>query len=128
MITSLLPAVCVCELVLVVQEQYEQAPVLPRHPQVARVANLAHVFPCTTTGESGDGGGVKPGHGGGGPGEGGASCTRPALPSLLPGLHLPPHGRHPAEHADGGEGAQQVPRGHQEVPQVCRWTHSLCSG
>ena len=40
MITSLLLAVHVCELVLVVQEQYEQVPVLPRHPQVVRVANV----------------------------------------------------------------------------------------
>ena len=39
-ITSLLLAVRVCELVLVVQEQYEQVPVLPRHPWVARVANV----------------------------------------------------------------------------------------
>ena len=36
MITSLLLAVRVCELVLIVQEQYEQVPVLPRHPWVAR--------------------------------------------------------------------------------------------
>ena len=40
MITSLLLAVRACELVLVVQEQYEQVPVLPEHPWVARVANL----------------------------------------------------------------------------------------
>ena len=40
MITSLLLAVYVCELVLVVQEQYEQVPVLPRHLWVARVANM----------------------------------------------------------------------------------------
>ena len=41
MITSLLIAVRVCELVLVVvQEQYEQVPVLPRHLWVARVANV----------------------------------------------------------------------------------------
>ena len=40
MITSLLLAVRVYELVLVVQEQYEQVPVLPRHPRVVRVANI----------------------------------------------------------------------------------------
>ena len=40
MITSLLHAVCVCRLVLVVQEQYEQVPVLPQHPLVVRVANV----------------------------------------------------------------------------------------
>ena len=44
MITSLLLAVRVCELVIVVQEQYKQVPVyiiiLPRHPWVARVANV----------------------------------------------------------------------------------------
>ena len=40
MIISLLLAVRVYELVLVVQEQYEQIPVLPRHPWVARVANV----------------------------------------------------------------------------------------
>ena len=42
MITSLLLAVRVCQLVLVVQdqEQYEQVPVLPRYPWVARVANV----------------------------------------------------------------------------------------
>ena len=38
--TSLLLAVRVCELVLVVQDQYEQVAVLPRHPLVARVANV----------------------------------------------------------------------------------------
>ena len=38
MITSLLLPVRVSELVLVVQEKYEQVPVLPRHPWVARVA------------------------------------------------------------------------------------------
>ena len=43
MITSLLLAVRVCELVLVVQEQYKQVAVLPRHPWVARVANLSGV-------------------------------------------------------------------------------------
>ena len=37
MITSLLLAMRVCELVLVVQEQYEQVPVLSRHPRVVRV-------------------------------------------------------------------------------------------
>ena len=40
MIASLLLAVRECELVLVVQEQYEQVPVLPRYPWVARVANV----------------------------------------------------------------------------------------
>ena len=40
MITRLLLAVRVCELVLIVQEQYEQFPGLPRHPWVARVANV----------------------------------------------------------------------------------------
>ena len=40
MITSLLLAVRVCELVLVVQEQYELVPVLPRHPCVAQVPNV----------------------------------------------------------------------------------------
>ena len=38
--TSLLLALRVWELVLVVQEQYEQVPVLPRHPWVARVAKV----------------------------------------------------------------------------------------
>ena len=40
MITSLLLAVGVCELVLVVQEQNEQVPVFPQHPRVAQVANV----------------------------------------------------------------------------------------
>ena len=40
MITNLLLAVLVCEVVLVVQEQYEQVPVLPLHPWVMRVANM----------------------------------------------------------------------------------------
>ena len=40
MITSLLLAVRVCELVLVVQKQYEQVPIFPQHPWVARVANV----------------------------------------------------------------------------------------
>ena len=42
MITSLLLAVRVFELVLVVQEQYKQVAVLPRHPH-PRVANLSGV-------------------------------------------------------------------------------------
>ena len=42
MITSLLLAVRVCELVLVVQEQNEQVPVFPRHPWVAQVANVSY--------------------------------------------------------------------------------------
>ena len=36
----MLLAVRVCELVLVVQEQYEQVPALPRYPRVARIANV----------------------------------------------------------------------------------------
>ena len=42
MITYLLHAVGVCKLhvVLVVQEQYEQVPVLPRYPWVTQVANM----------------------------------------------------------------------------------------
>ena len=40
MITSLLLAVRVCELVLVVQEQNEQVPVFPRHPWVVQVASV----------------------------------------------------------------------------------------
>ena len=40
MITNLLLTVRVCELVLVVQEQYEQVPVLPLDPWVVRVANM----------------------------------------------------------------------------------------
>ena len=42
MITSLLLAVRVCELVLVVQEQNEQVPIFLRHPWVAQVANVSY--------------------------------------------------------------------------------------
>ena len=38
--TCLLHAVNACKLVLVVQEQYEQVPVLPRLPWVVRVTNM----------------------------------------------------------------------------------------